>query len=110
VDGAVTTHTPGPWEVHHQLEGANSVHVCVPDRTRPRGCRAIGEAEILGIPRQEAEANARLFAAAPDLLRSAGSAWHLCQSLLAVRDGASDELIRGVALALQAAIAKAEGR
>ena len=36
-----------------------------------RGCRAIAEAEILHIDRAEAEANAVLMAAAPDLLEAA---------------------------------------
>ncbi len=45
-----------------------------------------------------------------ELLAAAQGAWHLCQSLLAVREGATDDLIRRVADALHAAIAKAEGR
>lgn len=39
-----------------------------------------------------------------DLIRAAQAAWHLCQSLLATREGATDDLIRGVAEALEAAI------
>lgn len=46
---------------------------------------------------------------ARDLLRSAKAASHLCKSLLALRDGATDELISEICEALDAAIAKAEG-
>jgi hypothetical protein len=42
-----------------------------------------------------------------ELLRAAQAAWHLCQSLLAVRDGATDDLIREIAQSLAAAIEKA---
>ena len=57
--------TPGPWETHQSVEGTNSVRVC-----KPVGgglCKAIGEAEVLKMPRLEAEANARLIAAAPEM-------------------------------------------
>jgi hypothetical protein len=43
------------------------------------------------------------------LMQAARAASHLCRSLLAVREGASDELIRTVAEALDAAISNAEG-
>jgi hypothetical protein len=43
-----------------------------------------------------------------DLLRVARGAWQLCESLLAVRDGATDELIIAVSVALRTAIEKAE--
>jgi hypothetical protein len=45
-----------------------------------------------------------------DLLQAARGAWHLCQSLLATREGPTDDLIREVANALAAAIRKAEAR
>jgi hypothetical protein len=51
-----------------------------------------------------------MMAAAPELLTAAGGAWNLCQSLLAVREGATDELIQGIAEALERAIRKAEGK
>ena len=60
-------HTQGPWETHQETEGRCSVRICKPDSSE-RGCHSIAEAEILGIPRLEAEANARLIAAAPELL------------------------------------------
>jgi hypothetical protein len=38
------------------------------------------------------------------LIKAATAAWHLCQSLLACREGATDELIREVSEALREAI------
>lgn len=49
-----------------------------------------------------ADSGEQLRAAA--LRAAAKSAWHLCQSLLAMRDGATDELIREVADALKEAL------
>jgi len=54
--------------------------------------------------------NAALRAANAELLRSARAAWHLTQSLLAERTGATDDLIQDVADALHAAIQHTEGR
>ena len=60
-------HTPGPWELHAETHGSNSLRICKPANNE-RGCIAVAEAEILGMLRLEAEANARLIAAAPELL------------------------------------------
>lgn len=46
-------------------------------------------------------------ATAVSLLKAAHGAWHLCQSLLAVREGATDELIIGVRDALHSAVVQA---
>ena len=71
----MTTHTPGPWEPHRGvIGGGNSLRVCKPDATKSRGCFSVAEAETIGIPRRQAEANARLIAAAPDLLAACKSA------------------------------------
>ncbi len=104
------SHTPGPWELHHDVGGVNSVRVCVPDATTERGCRPIAEAEILGVPRRVAEANARLIAAAPELLATV-------KALVAsVDDHDADMAGTGhacadaaVLTAARAAIVKAEG-
>lgn len=45
-----------------------------------------------------------------DLLLAARASWHLLQSLLADRDGATDELIRSIADSLKRAIERAEGK
>lgn len=55
-----TTHTPGPWQMYPSSEQMQ-VNVGVPDS-------AIGHAIAFGNTQAEAQANARLIAAAPDLL------------------------------------------
>ena len=55
--------TPGPWHLHQQ----GSMRACDGRHDTLDGCRTIAEAEIIGVERAEAEANARLIAAAPDL-------------------------------------------
>lgn len=53
--------------------------------------------------------DALAMAAGPDLLRAATAATHALRSLLAMRDGITDEALQGVVEALDAAIAKAKG-
>jgi hypothetical protein len=54
-------HTPGPWEL-------KPVHGGVPGRRAIYACNALGEKFICAEPYDEA--NARLIAAAPDLLEA----------------------------------------
>lgn len=70
-----STHTPGPWELHAEVEGHNSVRICKPDAAAFRGCWSIAEADILGADRKEVEANARLIAAAPELYEAVEAVW-----------------------------------
>jgi hypothetical protein len=105
-------HTPGPWETHQDIDGRNSVRVCKPDgepedeavawiyENVGRGCRPIAEAEIIGMSRLEAEANARLIAAAPELLEA-------CKESLPYIEGPGDSYVYGL---IKAAIEKAEGK
>lgn len=92
-------HTPGPWTWFNYPDGRkllsaqNRAVVHCPDA-----------------PMSVEPADQALIAAAPELLTLTRGAWHLCESLLAVRDGATDESIRAMSAALRAAIAKAEGR
>ena len=96
----MTTHTPGPWEPHGGvIGGRNSLLVCKPDATKSRGCRSVAEAETIGIPRLQAEANARLIAAAPDLL-AASKALLSCRWMV--------ETVSAEVDALREAVAKAE--
>lgn len=60
----MSLHTPGPWVLH----GPGSLRACDGRHDTEEGCHTIVEAEIIGVPRPEAEANAILIAAAPDLL------------------------------------------
>jgi hypothetical protein len=53
-----TTHTPGPWEVNPADK----------DQVWGTGERAVRLAQAIHWPKHDAEANARLIAAAPELL------------------------------------------
>lgn len=55
--------SPGPWQVH----GPGSMRVCDGRHDSEEGCQTILEAEIIGVDRETAEANAVLGAAARDL-------------------------------------------
>lgn len=59
------------WQVH--LPG--SVRICDGQHDSVEGCAPIGEAEIIHIARADAEANARLMAAAPELLQVLEELW-----------------------------------
>lgn len=94
-------HTPGPWEAKGvvvwaapvQLIGGGTYHRPISD------CRV--EGMVKG--HENNEANARLIAAAPDLLEACASVW-----LLLADTG--DNKLRLIADECRAAIAKAEGR
>jgi hypothetical protein len=58
-----TTHTPGPWQVNSN----DPLHVCDADG-ESRGCSPIAFVQVGNDGRWTAKANARLIAAAPDLL------------------------------------------
>jgi hypothetical protein len=103
------THTPGPWEVKRQAYNNADAEFFIkhPGVYGGSVCRmwagGDNEAHIL-----EAEANARLIAAAPDLLEAAKDA----QAMLfeRIQDSNLTNGERRVMNALYAAIAKAEGR
>lgn len=59
----MSKHTPGPWAVNQQTVTARSSQTLICHCPKDR------EDYTWGISRSEAEANARLIAAAPDLLR-----------------------------------------
>lgn len=56
--------TPGTWTLH----GEGSMRVCDGRHDTEQGCQTLAEAEFLNMDRKVAEANARLIAAAPELL------------------------------------------
>jgi hypothetical protein len=67
-------HTPGPWRVGHSVwsrERGSAIEGTVPT---VRAYNDVGGCDIpvvsLGLPQEECEANARLIAAAPDLLEA----------------------------------------
>lgn len=100
------THTPGPWMVHHE-PSLNRFAV----RAEPFGTKTILSVSYwertLPWDREHAEANARLIAAAPDLLEA-------CKALVEYRDIIKQNypdlpgLIRGMEAA-RVAIARATG-
>jgi len=95
----MTTPTPGPWQVLPPLgEGDYSVHS---ERVTAYGNCYV--AVIPNCPHAEAEANARLIAAAPELLKAVQIAY----ACLRRADTERDE--NRVVNILLSAIAKAEG-
>ena len=62
--------------------------------------RAVRDADIAPAPKGPAEPT--------KLWTAAKGAWHLCQSLLAIREGATDELIQECADALEDAMQEAD--
>jgi hypothetical protein len=90
--GERTQHTPGPW-----MASVNSIIVFA--RGQDRIC-TLNSNETL-FPKSEREANARLIAAAPELLEACKVALNYCSQL---PEGSALEL------RLSDAIAKAEGK
>ena len=62
-------HTPGPWEVYEQEDGSDSIRTIKNEINQPRYV-VIPDQGICGKDVGQAEANARLIAAAPDLLEA----------------------------------------
>lgn len=106
----MSAHTPGPWR---HCRGSN-----------PDGCicglvwsipedspvaEAFGESDEAGVrhPPEVRAANARLMAAAPELLEACRTALALMEGMEEFHDGAEGTDARR---AIEAAIAKAEGR
>jgi hypothetical protein len=97
----MSTHTPGPWMVEPHADDDEVVYVCANYTVRDGVTRAtwIAECDLQDGNLPENHANARLIAAAPDLLKA-------CKAAIA-------ELITDLSQTadyLRAAIAKAEGR
>lgn len=64
-----TQHTPGPWNINH---GANYLPSVSSSVTHTKICDIAGQDDDAGIKdfQNESEANARLIAAAPELLEA----------------------------------------
>ena len=107
------THTPGPWTIRQKY------HVCHPlDDGKRCYCHGIAAAEganrntgdanvaayAYGYTPEQAEANARLIAAAPELLAAAKGVQDIVDGMKDMERAWANELE-----ALDAAIAKAEG-
>jgi len=104
-DEASVAHTPGPWEIGDSAKGESSLMVYCNDSLGSR----VADLSICGhgISTAQARANARLIAAAPELLAA-------CKALdAALCDGfdttQSRHAGRMALIAARAAITKAEG-
>ena len=95
----MSKHTPGPWTVQRDFRGYGTFQI-VEAGERERSLLMCGDAA--GVPRGEMQANARLIAAAPDLLESA-------ESILLMLDGTDHSTKIDRMAQLRAAIAKARG-
>src|SRR5690606_11039817 len=99
---AEQTHTPGPWK--SEYHGKES-HAIIGGSANGRDWTIIAEIHdpVGYVPRSERSANARLIAAAPDLLAA-------CKAVLNEIQTNTEWLDPAVESALEAAIAKATGK
>ena len=103
-------HTPGPWKVHPYVAQLGPYNKC--RDVGPSGlavCNVIGEFEHKGEGIGETqEANARLIAAAPELLEALHRVLDMAE--IDADDGAlALETLRSIRIRARAAIARAEG-
>lgn len=101
-----TQHTPGPWQVdrYGHVTPANGDGSSIAAVTLWDGA-ANTPAELA-----ESQANARLIAAAPDLLAVMGATLATLQACLPHLKGNQEAMVKVQILACATAIAKAEGR
>jgi len=97
----MSKHTPGPWQLNH----LDKTQVCDSD-SKSRGCSPIAFVAPIG-PLDERRANARLIAAAPDLLDALLNMRGLFDTPIYRRKLADDELYIESIKQLRAAIAAA---
>lgn len=101
-------HTPGPWTIEAVYIGRERVNFGeyrFPHQAAPN---CAGHSRQY--PREQAEANARLISAAPDLLRALIVALPYIAALSPTQDDPEQSEARAVHKLMTTAIAKAEGR
>lgn len=99
-----TGHTPGPWTTEDRCDGGYIRESKPWDETGGiKRRKAVALVRVMNRPPQENEANARLIAAAPDLLVSA----QIARNQVALLGGPDDRVNNDVLALLDAAIAKA---
>lgn len=107
----MTKHTPGPWRIHLISEfGANRENYCVTAEINPNDQPTCVVAEVYGNnwSREQELADARLIAAAPDLLAALDRAY--LQIIEFLNEGDFKRNIEFDAGYIVDAIAKAEGK
>ncbi len=111
------THTPGPWTVHlpsdvQKVYPMFAVHASSQDlhSTLAQGIFTLAEVKVAIGGEPVREANARLIAAAPDLLEAVKDALHYMVAVLSDVEANEGDVEDVVIKSLRAAIAKAEGR
>ena len=102
-DGKVSAHTPGPWLVSHDSDR----DVVTQDGASTAVASIIGGDDFI-TRWPETAANARLVAAAPDLLSALANLRDEAQHFLDTDRGAYD--LEDAIIAADAAIAKTEGK
>jgi len=105
----MSKHTPGPWWLGRDPSHFGSLTSITGGSDSTGGIRSV--AEVGGLDIDEAEANARLIAAAPDMLEALHDVLRYCVTPSGLPDknkGRTPEQDAAMAKA-KAAIAKAEG-
>tara|TARA_R100001086_G_scaffold248358_1_gene185101 strand:- start:3414 stop:3695 length:282 start_codon:yes stop_codon:yes gene_type:complete len=90
-----TKHTPGPWKIE-------TYHGCLFKIER--------DGELDEYPERRTEADARLIAAAPEMLRECKYALEFLKDWAKVNECAHDQGYQNFKFRLERAIAKAEGK
>ena len=96
------THTPGPWQGGLQISSSKGSNIIAHIQTRTK--KLSGYSNANGVYHYEALANARLIAAAPELL----AALVFCLSFLTANDDGEDDVVERIKAA-KSAILKATG-
>jgi hypothetical protein len=104
----VSGHTPGPWTVVESSDKRQQGYIRCAHKFAPEAeeCIAVARVTQRCFDRATTDANARLIAAAPDLLEALR---RLADSISYDRDPAVEPYFREPLKAARAAIAKAEG-
>lgn len=97
-------HTPGPWRIeqikkHHLDFYKGSLRFTL---YGPTGCIASIRPRSM-MPDYESQANARLIAAAPELLNKLDEAYHYLMNYSHLGDERTDRLIEGIKYAIRKA-------
>lgn len=98
------SHTPGPWSVATPTYGANGVlYILAPQQSENEWPREV--AVLYSGGEDEQDANARLIAAAPELL----AALRIARETIAMACGTTAPFVKQAFAIIDPAIAKAEG-